>query len=198
MRVLLTGHLGYIGSVMTPMLQQAGHDVIGLDSDLYERCTFPQGGVIIDVPTILKDTRDAEISDLRGIDGVIHLAALSNDPLGNLKPGLTDDINHRASVRLAELAKKAGVERFVFASSCSNYGKSGEGMIDETGALNPVTAYGEFESRFRARHRAARRRRLLPGLSASRHRLWRVAADPLRRGAEQPRRLGHHHQEDPT
>jgi nucleoside-diphosphate-sugar epimerase len=143
MRVLLTGHLGYIGSVMTPMLQQAGHEVIGLDSDLYERCTFPQGGVISDVPTILKDTRDADISDLRGIDGVIHLAALSNDPLGNLKPGLTDDINHRASVRLAELAKKAGVKRFVFASSCSNYGKSGEGMIDETGALNPVTAYGE-------------------------------------------------------
>jgi nucleoside-diphosphate-sugar epimerase len=143
MRVLLTGHLGYIGSVMTPMLQQAGHEVIGLDSDLYERCTFPQGGVISNVPTILKDTRDAELADLKGIDAVIHLAALSNDPLGNLKPGLTDDINHRASVRLAELAKKAGVSRFVFASSCSNYGKSGEGMIDETGALNPVTAYGE-------------------------------------------------------
>jgi nucleoside-diphosphate-sugar epimerase len=143
MRVLLTGHLGYIGSVMTPMLQQAGHEVIGLDSDLYERCTFSQGGVISDVPTILKDTRDAELADFRGIDAVIHLAALSNDPLGNLKPGLTDEINHRASVRLAELAKKAGVSRFVFASSCSNYGKSGEGMIDETGALNPVTAYGE-------------------------------------------------------
>jgi len=143
MRVLLTGHLGYIGSVMTPMLLKAGHDVIGLDSDLYERCTFAQGGSIIDVPTILKDTRDVQLSDLKGIDAVIHLAALSNDPLGNLRAGLTDDINHRASVRIAELAKKAGVKRFVFASSCSNYGKAGEGMIDETGALNPVTAYGE-------------------------------------------------------
>jgi nucleoside-diphosphate-sugar epimerase len=143
MRVLLTGHRGYIGSVLTPQLLQAGHDVVGLDSDLYARCTFPQGGAISDVPTILKDTRDVEISDFKGFDAVLHLAALSNDPLGNLKPGLTDDINHRASVRIAELAKKAGVRRFVFASSCSNYGKAGEGMIDETGPLNPVTAYGE-------------------------------------------------------
>lgn len=143
MRVLLTGHLGYIGTVMTPMLLQAGHEVIGLDSDLYERCTFSQGGVISDVPTILKDTRDVEVADFKGIDAVLHLAALSNDPLGNLKPGLTDGINHQASVRIAELAKQAGVSRFVFASSCSNYGKAGEGMIDETGALNPVTAYGE-------------------------------------------------------
>ncbi|MDF3812275.1 NAD-dependent epimerase/dehydratase family protein, partial [Rhodopseudomonas sp. BAL398] len=142
MRVLLTGHLGYIGTVMTPMLLEAGHSVVGLDSNLYERCTFPQGGKIHDVPTIDKDTRDVELADFKGIDAVLHLAALSNDPLGNLKPGLTDDINHRASVRIAELAKKAGVSRFVFASSCSNYGKAGEGMIDETGALNPVTAYG--------------------------------------------------------
>ncbi|MCW5701669.1 MAG: NAD-dependent epimerase/dehydratase family protein [Bradyrhizobium sp.] len=143
MRVLLTGHLGYIGSVMTPMLLKAGHDVVGLDSNLYERCTFAEGGVISNIPTVLKDTRDIELSDLRGFDAVIHLAALSNDPLGNLRAGLTDDINHRASVRMAELAKKAGVRRFLFASSCSNYGKAGEDMLDETGALNPVTAYGE-------------------------------------------------------
>jgi nucleoside-diphosphate-sugar epimerase len=143
MRVLLTGHLGYIGTVMTPMLLKAGHDVVGMDSDLYSRCTFSAGGELSQVPTIRKDTRDATAGDLVGFDGVIHLAALSNDPLGNLKPGLTDDINHLASVRLAELAKKAGVPRFVFASSCSNYGQAGEGMIDETGALNPVTAYGE-------------------------------------------------------
>src|ERR1043166_1708237 len=143
MRVLLTGHLGYIGSVMTPMLLKAGHEVIGLDSDLYERCTFEQGGAIADVPPFLKDTRDVELADLKGFDAVIHLAALSNDPLGNLRAGLTDDINHRASVRMAELAKKANVRRLVFASSCSNYGKAGEGMIDETGSLNPVTAYGE-------------------------------------------------------
>jgi len=143
MRVLLTGHLGYIGTVLTPMLVRAGHEVIGLDSDLYARCTFLPGGEIINVPTILKDTRDVDISDFVGIDAVLHLAALSNDPLGNLKPGLTDEINHRASVRIAELAKKAGVHRFVFASSCSNYGQAGEEMIDETGKLNPVTAYGE-------------------------------------------------------
>lgn len=143
MRVLLTGHMGYIGTVMTPMLLKAGHEVVGYDSDLYARCTFAAGGEISKVPSIRKDTRDAVGSDLAGFDAVIHLAALSNDPLGNLRHGLTDDINHLASVRLAQLAKSAGVKRFVFASSCSNYGQAGEGMIDETGALNPVTAYGE-------------------------------------------------------
>src|SRR5215510_1916959 len=143
MRVLVTGHLGYIGTVLTPMLVRAGHDVVGLDSDLYARCTYSHGGEIRQVRTIRKDTRDVELDDLGGFDGVLHLAALSNDPLGDLRPGLTDDINHRASVRIAELAKEAGVRRFVFASSCSNYGQAGEEMIDETGALNPVTAYGE-------------------------------------------------------
>ena len=143
MRVLVTGHLGYIGTVMTPMLLQAGHEVVGFDSDLYARCTFAAGGEIAKVPAIRKDTRDAVAGDLAGIDAVIHLAALSNDPLGDLRHALTDDINHLASVRLAQLAKGAGVKRFVFASSCSNYGQAGEEMIDETGALNPVTAYGE-------------------------------------------------------
>jgi nucleoside-diphosphate-sugar epimerase len=143
MRVLVTGHLGYIGTVLTPMLVQAGHDVVGLDSDLYARCTFLHGGEICEVPTICKDTRDVKINDLEGFDAVLHLAALSNDPLGDLRPGLTDDINHNASARIAEFAKKAGVQRFIFASSCSNYGQAGEKMIDETGALNPVTAYGE-------------------------------------------------------
>src|SRR6516162_7895033 len=142
MRVLVTGHLGYIGTVLTPMLVRGGHEVVGLDSDLYSRCTYSAGGEILEVPIIRKDTRDVEASDLIGFDAVFHLAALSNDPLGNLRPELTDDINHRASVRMAELAKKVGVRRFVFASSCSNYGQAGEAMIDETGALNPVTAYG--------------------------------------------------------
>src|SRR5215467_1981265 len=143
MRVLLTGNLGYIGTVLTPMLVKAGHDVVGMDSDLYSRCTYSGGGKLFDVPTIRKDTRDASADDVAGFDAVLHLAALSNDPLGDLAHGLTDEINHRASVRIAELAKEAGVCRFVFASSCSNYGKAGDGMIDETGALNPVTAYGE-------------------------------------------------------
>src|SRR5215510_12920822 len=143
MRVLVTGHLGYIGTVLTPMLASAGHQVTGLDSNLYSRCTFSAGGEIHEVPTIRRDVRDIEVADLAGFDAVLHLAALSNDPLGNLKPGITDEINHRASVRIAELAKRARVPRFVFASSCSNYGQAGEEMVDETGALNPVTAYGE-------------------------------------------------------
>ncbi|MBN9487726.1 MAG: NAD(P)-dependent oxidoreductase [Alphaproteobacteria bacterium] len=142
MRVMVTGHLGYIGTVMVPLLQQAGHEVVGLDSDLYERCTFAAGGRILPVPHIRKDTRDIEPGDLDGLDAIIHLAALSNDPLSNFNPELTYAINHRASVRLAALAKQAGVRRFLMASSCSNYGQAGEAMLDETGALNPVTAYG--------------------------------------------------------
>ena len=150
MRVLVTGHLGYIGTVLTPMLVRAGHDVVGLDSDLYARCNYPAGGSIYNVTSLRKDVRDAVVGNLIGFDGVLHLAALSNDPLGNLEPGLTDEINHRASVHMAALAKEAGVQRFVFASSCSNYGQAGESMIDETGELNPVTAYGE--SKVKAEH----------------------------------------------
>jgi nucleoside-diphosphate-sugar epimerase len=143
MKVLLSGHLGYIGTVMLPMLLAAGHEVTGLDSDLYARCTFAPGGPITTIPSIVKDVRDVEVDDLAGFDAVIHLAALSNDPLGDLDEDRTYAINHRASVRLAELAKRAGVRRFLLASSCSNYGKAGEGLLDETGALNPVTAYGK-------------------------------------------------------
>jgi nucleoside-diphosphate-sugar epimerase len=143
MRVLVTGHLGYIGTVMVPMLQKAGHDVIGLDSNLYEACTFAAGGRIANVPHIRKDVRDVLPGDLKGIDAVIHLAALSNDPLGNLNPDITYSINHRASASLARLAKEAGVKRFLLASSCSNYGLAGDAMVDETSALNPVTPYGE-------------------------------------------------------
>jgi nucleoside-diphosphate-sugar epimerase len=142
MKVLLTGSKGYIGTVMTPMLQAAGHEVVGLDSDIYERCTFPEGGEIVDIPTIREDVRDVEVEDLKGVDAVIHLAALSNDPLSDLIPGVTYAINYYGSVRLAEVAKKAGVKRFLFASSCSNYGKAGDELIDETGKLNPQTDYG--------------------------------------------------------
>ncbi len=142
MRVMVTGHLGYIGTVMVPMLLRSGHEVVGLDSNLYEGCTFEAGGSIASVPHIRKDVRDVVCADLEGFDAIIHLAALSNDPLGNLHPDLTYDINHHGSVRLAKLAKEVGVQRFLLASSCSNYGQAGELMLDETGTLNPVTAYG--------------------------------------------------------
>jgi len=145
MRILLTGSRGYIGAVMAPFLQDAGHDVVGLDTDLYRRSTFGEWREA--VPTIEKDVREVSASDLGGFDAVVHLAALSNDPLGDLNPQLTFDINHVAAVRLAEVAKGAGVQRFVFASSCSNYGAAGDAPVDETSALNPVTAYGDSKVR---------------------------------------------------
>jgi len=143
MRVLVTGHLGYIGTVLTPMLLQRGHDVLGYDSDLYARCTFGPPDRIAAVPELCKDVRDVELTDLADMDAVLHLAGLSNDPLGDFNPSLTYDINYRASVRLAELAKRAGVQRFVFSSSCSNYGAAGDDLLDEQAAFNPVTPYGE-------------------------------------------------------
>ncbi|TMM49540.1 NAD-dependent epimerase/dehydratase family protein [Sulfitobacter sabulilitoris] len=142
MRVLVTGNRGYIGSLMTPILSSAGHDVVGLDVDLYRNCGYAPGGALPDTPTIIKDVRDVVAADLQGFDAIIHLAALSNDPLGDLDESVTYSINHQGSVRLAKLAKSAGVKRFLFASSCSNYGRAGDGMVNEDSALSPVTAYG--------------------------------------------------------
>jgi len=141
MKILLTGHEGYIGAVAAPMLLEAGHDVTGLDADLFANCDF--FGPMADIPEISKDLRDVTEKDLEGFDAIVHLAALSNDPLGNLDASLTYDINYRASVNLASLAKTAGVQRFVFSSSCSTYGAAGDEFHDETAALNPVTPYGE-------------------------------------------------------
>ncbi len=143
MKLLVTGHRGYIGTVMVPMLLADGHDVVGLDSNLYDLCTYPGGGAIAEIPCLNKDVRDVQLEDLYDFDACVHLAALSNDPLGDLNPSITSDINYGGSIHLAKLAKRAGVNRFLLASSCSNYGAAGAGMIDETGELNPVTVYGQ-------------------------------------------------------
>jgi nucleoside-diphosphate-sugar epimerase len=142
MRVLVSGHHGYIGSILVPLLGAAGHEVVGLDTYMYEGCDFGQE-LAPAVPAIRKDVRDTTPADLDGFDAVIHLAALSNDPVGDLNPDCTFAINHRASVSLARAAKQAGVGRFLFASSCSLYGAAGKDWIDESAEFNPVTAYGE-------------------------------------------------------
>jgi nucleoside-diphosphate-sugar epimerase len=141
MRILLTGDKGYIGAVMVPMLLEEGHTVTGLDSDWFEHSAFSP--LRANIPSRKKDLRDLEISDLEGFDVVVHLAGLSNDPLGDLNPALTYDINHLASVQLAKLAKQAGVKRFLFSSSCSTYGAAAsEDLLDENAKFNPVTPYG--------------------------------------------------------
>jgi nucleoside-diphosphate-sugar epimerase len=139
MRLLVTGDKGYIGAVMVPMLLKAGHEVVGLDSDLFEECAFRPG--IQTKQELRIDLRDVQRAHLEGFDAVIHLAALSNDPLGDLNPEITYGINHAASVRLARLAREAGVHRFLYSSSCSSYGRSGDNMVDETADLDPITPY---------------------------------------------------------
>lgn len=141
MRILLTGHRGYIGSVAGPVLCATGHQLVGLDTDFFAGCDF--GEPVEDIPEIRKDLRDVTERDLDGVEAIVHLAALSNDPVGDLDPKITHDINYLGSIRLAEAAKKAGVRRFVFSSSCSTYGAAGDVFHDETARLNPVTPYAE-------------------------------------------------------
>ncbi len=140
MKILVSGDKGYIGTVLMPMLQAVGHEVWGLDADLYQNCTF--GAFTPDWPSLRKDLRDVELSEVRGFDAIIHLAALSNDPLGNLSPELTYEINHEGSAKLANLAKQAGIKRFLFSSSCSTYGAAGDEFLKEEAGFNPVTPYG--------------------------------------------------------
>jgi nucleoside-diphosphate-sugar epimerase len=145
MRVLVTGHQGYIGTVMASILQAAGHDVTGLDCGFFADCVL--GPAPKDPPGIRADLRDVTAEQMSGFDAVIHLAALSNDPLGALAPQITYDINHRASVRLARLAKEAGVRRFLYASTCSVYGAAGEDLVTENAPLRPLTPYAESKVR---------------------------------------------------
>ncbi|MCL5103760.1 MAG: SDR family oxidoreductase [Armatimonadetes bacterium] len=141
MRALITGHNGYIGSVMVPVMKKAGHEVVGLDTYFYEDCTLGPDGSCEAIPTIRKDIRDVTAEDLKGLDAVIHLAALSNDPLGDFDTGWTYDINQHASVSLARAAKEAGVPRYLYSSSCSMYGASGDSILTEEADLKPLTAY---------------------------------------------------------
>ncbi len=146
MKVLVTGHDGYIGTVLVPLFRQAGDEVVGLDSGLFADCVFGQDCDA--VPTLHKDLRDVALEDLLGFDAVVHLAGISNDPLGDLNPALTAEINHQASVRLARLAKEAGVSRFLFSSSCSTYGAGGmDEILTEEAPFRPVTPYGESKVR---------------------------------------------------
>lgn len=138
-RVLMTGHKGYIGSVMLPEFLKSGYEVVGLDCGYFESCTLVPDQVT--VPEICKDLRDLEASDLLGFDAVIHLAALSNDPIGNLSAGWTEDINLKGSIRLAELARASGVRRFLFSSSCIMYGMSEAAVATEESPLDPKTVY---------------------------------------------------------
>lgn len=141
MRVLVAGDRGYIGTVMVPFLRRAGHDVVGLDLGLYEKCDFRGGPEQVDRDA--RDTRDVGPEDCADYDAVICLAALSNDPLGHLNRATTVSVNHDGTLRLAKAAKDAGVTRFLFASSCSLYGAAGSAAVAEDAPLNPVTPYGE-------------------------------------------------------
>src|SRR5919202_6448948 len=142
MRVLMTGHLGYIGTSAVPLFQDRGHDVVGCDTDLFRGSTFgPAVGPAADVPNLGLDVRDLRPDHLAGFGAVVHLAGLSNHPLGSHDPALTDAINHRAAVRLAQVAKLARVPRLPLSSSCANYGAAGEGPIDEGGAFAPMLPY---------------------------------------------------------
>ncbi|WP_433666231.1 NAD-dependent epimerase/dehydratase family protein [Nocardia sp. CA-136227] len=145
MRVLVTGHQGYLGTVMVPFLQQAGHDVTGLDIGYFADCVL--GDAPPPPPALAVDLREVTVDQLAGFDAVVHLAALSNDPLGALAPRITYDINHHASVRLARLAKEAGVRRFLYASTCSVYGAAGDGLVTEDAPLRPLTPYAESKVR---------------------------------------------------
>jgi nucleoside-diphosphate-sugar epimerase len=146
MKVVVTGHHGYIGSALLPVLVEAGHEVVGLDTFFYEGCDLRHHDEL-HVRSLTLDVRDVMPRDLEGTDAVVHLAALSNDPLGALSPELTHEINCEGTLRVARAAREAGVSRFLFSSSCSMYGAAAEGAVDEEAPLQPLTAYAESKVR---------------------------------------------------
>ena len=173
MRVLVTGHDGYIGSLLVPLLQRRGHEVVGLDTGLFAGCALGAGAGR-GARRSASDIRDVSPDQLAGFDAVVHLAGISNDPLGDLNPDSTYDINHRGTVRAgARAPRRRACARFVFSSSCSNYGAAGDDLLDETAAFNPVTPYGRLEGAGRAR----------PGRAGRRH-------ASARRSCATPRRTG--------
>ena len=141
MHILVTGHLGYVGPGVVAALKAAGHRVTGADIGYFRECIDPEQKTIAADRELCVDVRDIAIRDLNGIDAIVHLAGLSNDPLGELNPELTANINHRASIALARMGQQAGVGRFVFASSCSIYGAAGPAALDETARFKPESAY---------------------------------------------------------
>ena len=191
MRVLVTGHKGYIGSVLVPMLLERGHDVAGLDSDLFAECTFT--GELARIPEHLGDVRDVPASVLAGFDAVIHLAGLSNDPLGDYDPVAHRRHQPRGRGADRQAGQAGGVPRFLFASSCSNYGASGDEFLDETARFNPVTPYGESKVNVELSVTPLADDDVQPDVPARVDRLRHVAADPVRPRGQQPRGLGLHH-----
>jgi nucleoside-diphosphate-sugar epimerase len=145
MKVLVTGTEGYLGSLLAPILMERGHDLIAVDTGFY-KVGWLYNGTTLTAKTLNKDIRHITAEDLEGVDAVIHMAELSNDPAGQLAPHITYEINHKGSVRLAELAKAAGVQRFIYMSSCSVYGVGTEDFVTETSSVNPQTAYAECKT----------------------------------------------------
>jgi len=185
MRVCVIGCSGYLGSMLTPELMRRQYDVVGIDTGFYNDRALYQDGASIPM-TVVRDLRLVEQKDLEGLDAIVHMAELSNDPLGELAPNITYEINHQGSVRLAQLAKRAGVKRFVYMSSCSVYGIASEEFVDEESPVNPQTAYGECKMSNRMRGDAPKavalrpesygRRFVLSYFLAQRHCFWSIAA----------------------
>ncbi len=145
MKILVTGTEGYLGSLLPPLLLEKGHEVIGVDTGFY-KSGWLYNGTTLTAKTLNKDIRNITKEDLQGVEAVVHMAELSNDPTGQLAPNITYEINHKGSIRLAELAKSAGVRRFVYMSSCSVYGVATEGDVTEESPVNPQTAYAECKT----------------------------------------------------